>query len=307
MKRPTASQIRAFNEVAATGSFSRAAKALAVSQPAITAQVRAMEEAHDVRLFDRVGTGAELTAIGERLYRHTRQMRDTEKEAAVILHSARTLTIGELVIAAGAPGPAMSLIAAFRAHYPGVRLEMHFGNWQHVVNAVRDRKCDLGILTEAPQADDIFREALFEQSLVALIPEGHPLSRRQEVSLSELMDHPLLFRSGQSQTQKRLNGVLTKSGLRPQPLLWLESREAIYEACAQGIGIGFMFDAASTRADRVCRVKIREITDFFPEYAFCLRSNQSLRPVEAFLNLARDMQSALLRNSASGVSCPFPR
>ncbi|WP_128253715.1 LysR family transcriptional regulator [Falsirhodobacter deserti] len=291
MKRPTASQIRAFNEVAATGSFSRAAKALAVSQPAVTAQIRAMEEAHDVRLFDRVGTGANLTAIGERLYRHTRQMRDTEKEAAVILHSARTLMIGELTIAAGAPGPAMSLVAAYRDLYPGIRLEIIFGNWQQVVTAVRERKCDLGILTEAPHAEDIFRETLFDQALVALVPEGHPLAGRQEVALADLMDEPLLFRSGQSQTQKQLNRVLHQVGLKPQPLLWLESREAIYEACAQGIGIGFMFDAASTRADRVRRVKIAEIREFFPEHAFCLKSKRTLRPVEAFMNLASDQRS----------------
>lgn len=121
-----------------------------------------------------------------------------------------------------------------------------------------------------PQSDDIFREALVEQALVALIPDGHPLAARGEVSLADLMDQPLLFRSGQSQTQKRLNGLLQCVGMKPTPLLLLETREAIYEACAQGIGIGFMFDGASTWADRVRRVKIAEMPERFPEYAFCL-------------------------------------
>lgn len=299
MKRPTASQIRAFNEVAATGSFSRAARALSVSQPAVTSQIRALEEAHDVRLFDRVGAGANLTAIGERLYRNTRHMRDTEKEAAVILQSARTLMIGELTIAAGAPGPAMSLVAAYRQRYPGIRLEINFGNWQQVVTAVRDRKCDLGILTEAPQADDICREVLFDQTLVALVPEGHPFADRHEMTLADLMDQPLLFRSGQSQTQKQLSRMLHRAGLQPQPLLWLETREAVYEACAQGVGIGFMFDAASTRADRVRRVRIAEISEHFPEHAFCLQSKRSLRPVEAFMDIVRDHRSGSFMTSAT--------
>lgn len=288
MKRPTASQIRAFNEVAATGSFSRAARQLGVTQPAITAQVRQLESAYDVRLFERIGNGALATALGERLYQQTRQMRDTEREAATILQSAQALTIGELTIAAGAPGPAMSLVAAFRRHHPGIRVEIVFGNWQQVVMAVRERRSDLGILTEAPEGDDIVRERLLEQPLVALVPQGHALARRTSVSLVELCKEPLLFRSGHSQTQRRINDHLRRLGLSPRPAFWLESREAVYEACAQGLGIGFMFDAASTRNDRVCRVRIDELEQAFPEHVFCLRTNSTLRTVRALITLLNE-------------------
>ena len=149
MKRPSSAQIRVFNEIASQGSFSAAARALGISQPAVTAHIRAIEKSFDVKLFERTGSGAQLTQIGRRLFQLTATMRDTEREAAEILSRAHTLEIGELSIASGAPGPAMHLVSQFRQVYPGIQLQLFFGNWQQVVNAVRDRKVDLGLLTDA--------------------------------------------------------------------------------------------------------------------------------------------------------------
>ena len=112
MKRPTSSQIRAFNEVAATGSFSAAARALGLSQPAITSQIKALEEGFSVRLFERTASGSELTTLGHRLFQRTAAQREVERDAAEILLTARALEVGELSIAAGAPGPAMERHAA---------------------------------------------------------------------------------------------------------------------------------------------------------------------------------------------------
>ena len=283
MTRPTPTQLRAFNEVASTGSFSRAARSLGISQPAITAQIKSLEEAFEVRLFERTSTGAELTPLGDRLFQRTAELRDTERDAAGILLSSRAMEVGELSIAAGAPGPAMRHVAHFRRRYPGVRIDISFGNWQDVVTAVRDRQVDLGILTEAPSGSTILRRPLLMQSLVALVPATHPLARCRVLKLADLQNQPLLFRSGRSQTQRELNAALRAHGLTLEPLFWLESREAVYEAAAQGLGIGFMFDAATRRSDDVVRVPIHEIPGEFPEYAFCLATRASTDVVRAFM------------------------
>lgn len=288
LKRPTPSQLRAFNEVASLGSFSRAARALEVSQPAVTAQVRALEDSFDVRLFDRTGAGAELTPIGRRLFHRTSELRDTEREAAEILLSARNLEVGEMSIFAGSPMPSMRLIARFRDLYPGIRIRIQFGNWQQVMNAIRDRNADLGIVTEAPQGGEFERQPFVEQTIIALIPIGHPLARRDSISLTELRDEPLLFRTTQSLTQRKLNDALQAEDLHIEPLLVLETREAVYEACAQGLGIGFMYDAASTRLDRVVRVRIKELSGVhYPEDVFCLKSQRNLRAISALFSLAK--------------------
>ena len=285
MKRLSSSQIRVFNEVASQRSFSDAARVLGVSQPAITAHIRTIEKAYSVKLFERTGAGAVLTQIGRRLFHRTASMRDTEREAAEILERAYTLEVGELSIACGAPGPAMQLVSRFQKVYPGVRLQLLFGNWQEVVNAVRDRKADLGLLTDAPDADDIVKLPFYNQKIVALVPQDHPLACRQTLSLSELQNEPVLFRTEYSQTQRAINTVLNRNGLHIKPLLVLEAREAIYEACAQGVGIGFMFDGASTRCDGVIRIPVSQLPETHSEDVFCLASQRSLRVTDAFFSM----------------------
>lgn len=283
MKRPTAAQLRAFNEVATTGSFSRAARSLGLSQPAITAQIKALEDGFAVRLFDRTASGSELTALGHRLFQRTAEQRDVERDAAEILLTVRNLDVGELSIAAGAPGPAMQQVARFRQRYPGIKIDMSFGNWQDVVTAVRERRADLGILTAAPSGSEIFRAPVLYQSLVALVPRAHPYATRASLRLADLAGQALLFRSGRSQTQRELNLALRAQGLSLTPLFWLESREAVFEAAEQGLGIGFMFDAASGRSGGVVRVPIADIDQTFPEHVFCLHAKITSPTVSAFL------------------------
>lgn len=285
VKRPTSSQLRAFNEVAVAESFSKAAKALGVSQPAVTAQVRALEDAYDVRLFERTGSGAHLTQIGRRLFRRTSVLRDTEREAADILRSAQALEEGQLSIASGGPGPAMKLVAKYRKLYPGVSIQIEFGDWQDVVDAVRDRKADIGILTEAPRGEVFDCFPFVYQRIVALVPAAHPLATQKELSLAQLEHEPVLFRTDNSLTQRTVGQKLKSMGLKLRPFMVLQARGAVYEACAQGLGIGFMFDAASTRVDSVVRVPIKELDEKYSEDVFCLSAQRNLRTTQAFFEM----------------------
>ncbi|MGF1476475.1 MAG: LysR substrate-binding domain-containing protein [Geminicoccaceae bacterium] len=284
---PSLVQLRTFAEVAAQGSFSKAAQVLAVSQPAVTAQIRALEVRYATRLFDRTRSGALLTPIGQRLFERTAAIRDAELSATEVLAASATLQVGELRILAGAPGPAMTLIARFRRNFPGIRLSTGFGNWDEVVQGVRERQADVGILTEAPDDPGLVREPWLDQRIVALVPEGHPLSARRSVSLNELRHEPLLFRTKQSHTQKTIDRRLDLLGLRIEPLMVLAAREAIYEAAAQGLGIGFMFDAASSRSDGVVRIGIDELPDTYAEDVFCLQSQRHFRAISAFFEIAK--------------------
>lgn len=291
--QPTAAQLRCFNEVAAAGGFSAAARRLGVSQPAVTAQVRALEEMFRVQLFARTGRGAALTPLGRRLFDKTARLRDLEQAAADVLNQARALEVGELTIAAGAPGPAMRLIARFRARHPGVRINTIFGNWQEVVTAVQDRAADVGVLTEAPAETPFARTRVLVQKLVALAPQGHPLAAGAgPVSLAALAREPLVFRSGQSLTRRTVDARLAELGLAARPTMELETREAVCEAVAAGLGIGFMFDAASTRADRLARRTVAELPDDYAEHAFCLEGRRGYGPIRAFLDAAEALDDA---------------
>jgi len=117
-------QLRAFDAVVRTGSFTAAARRLHVSQPAVTNHVRALEEYYEVALFRRRGRGVEATALGERLATISHRLFTLEDEASELLSAHRGLARGTLSIAADGPYILIPLVAAFRARHPGVRVAL---------------------------------------------------------------------------------------------------------------------------------------------------------------------------------------
>ncbi|ANV25510.1 LysR substrate-binding domain-containing protein [Rhizobium lemnae] len=280
-------QLRAFNAVAKEGSFSSAARRLGLSQPAITAQVKALEQSYGVLLFERRGDGARMTPLAKSLFQETQELHVIEAVAADILGASSALKTGELNIMCGAPNPAMALISEFRRRYPGVRVTANFGNWHRVTTALYEQQCDAIILTGVPDDDSLTRIPYMEQRAVALVPAGHPLAKRgKPLSLHELADQPLIFRNDQSLTQSALNMAIRKSGVNLEPALSLGEREAVYEAVHQGLGIGFMFELAVSRAEsNVVRLPIMELNDVYVEHVACLTRNMRRHEVRALMAL----------------------
>ncbi|HJY77508.1 MAG TPA: LysR family transcriptional regulator [Burkholderiales bacterium] len=291
MRSVTYSQLRAFNAVAREGKISRAAKRLGVSQPAVTAQIRALERDFGVLLFERTGAGVRMTTLARTLFSQTETLTAVEEIAAEILSSQYALQAGEIAIAAGAPNPAMALITEFRRRYPGVRVTATFGNWAQVVSSVWDRRCDVAILTQAPREERLSVFPYRSQRIVALVPRGHKLaSPRRPLSLRDLAAERVIFRTPQSLTQKSVDARLRELGIPIDPVLVLEAREAVFEAVAQGLGIGFMFDLAVSRTDRVVHVPIKELQEAFTEDVFCLNVHRRRAAVSAVFDLALELK-----------------
>jgi molybdate transport repressor ModE-like protein len=289
MHKVSYAQLRAFNAVAREGSVSLAAQVLGVSQPAVSAHIRSLEEAFGVQLFVRTGRGTDLTSLGKALYAQSVSLNDIEEAATEILSSSNALKTGDLRVMCGAPNPAMALIAEFCRRYPGIRVTATFGNWDQVASAIFERECDVAILTQAPDDERVIRRRYVAQRIVALVPQKHRLAqRRKSISLCDLAKEPLIFRSDQSLTQNTVNDRFRELGLEIRPSLVLEAREAVYEAAAQDLGIGFMFEFASTRTDGVVRLPIKELPQTFTEDIFCLKPQFRRRAVAALFDLVAE-------------------
>ncbi len=278
-------QLRAFNAVAKEGSFSAAARRLGLSQPAVTAQIKAIEQSYGVLLFERTGDGARMTLLAKNLFQETRELSVIEEVATDILSASSALKTGELNVMCGAPNPAMALISEYRRRYPGVRINASFGNWHQVTTALYEQRCDAIILTGVPEDEALIRIPYMEQRAVALIPSSHSLARRNKpVSMHELTDQPLIFRTEHSLTQNALQKAMKASELEIEPALRLGEREAVYEAVLQGVGIGFMFELAVTRDDKdVTRVPVVELNELYVEHVACLSRNIRRREVRALM------------------------
>ena len=135
-------QLRAFNAVANESSFTKAARALGVSQPAVTIQIKALEESYGTALLLRRGHKVSLTELGLSLLDITRRIFSLEQEAEELLTEARHLRAGHLKVGADGPYFVMELLAAFIARYPGVRVTVAMGNSETVVRDLLDYRTD---------------------------------------------------------------------------------------------------------------------------------------------------------------------
>lgn len=285
-------QLRAFHAVATEGGFTRAARRLGISQPAVTVQVRALERAHGLRLFDRRGGAVELTDFGRALLSRTRRVFALLDEVDDMLQSAGALMRGRLELGADGPFAVMALIAAFRARYPQVQIQTRMGNTARVLRDLEEGRTDLAVLMlERPDAR-LAAIPLREDRLVALVSREHPWARRRRVSLDELDGQPMLFREQGSATRALLSAALERAGITAEMVLELGSREALREAVAAGLGIGCIFEGEIGRDDRHRLLALVRPELKATQYLACLPERRELRAVQAFLALADELASA---------------
>lgn len=288
--RPSYHQMRAFNAVMKEGNFSRAAKALGVTQPAITAQVRSLEDAFGVTLFERSGAVARPTRLAVRLFRETDQINDIEQVAADLLGASFTLQTGELSIVSGAPNLAMAAVAEYRRRHPGVRIVTAFGNWHDVTTTIYERRADVAILTSGPGGERLVQRRYAKQKIVALIQKSASAVRLEAISLAELTTRPLIFRTPESLTQMTLTKGFADAGLAvPEPAMIVESREAVLEAVKAGLGVGFAFSEASSLLEGLRQLPIRELPDDYWEDVFCLKTQYRRQVVRALFDVIDDI------------------
>ncbi len=257
-------QLRAFNAVAEHGGFSKAAHALNLTQPALSDHVRHLEQEFGVTLFHRRARSVEPTELGRRLLSVTQQMFGCERAARDLLTSASTLVTGSLSLAADAPDLAIKLIAAFRLRHPGILVTVSIANAQVCMERVLSNTVDAAI-TAAPQADNRLQSITLRRGpLVAMVPTASPLAARRGLRIAELAGQPLVFREPRSVTQRLLEDELVRAGLRVDPVLLVEGREALEEAVAHGLGLG-VIARAEFNGDR--RITILPLTDCRAEMA----------------------------------------
>ncbi|WP_419903266.1 LysR substrate-binding domain-containing protein [Kiloniella sp.] len=281
------SQLRAFDAVAREGSFSRAALLLNLTPPAVTIQVKTLEETYGLTLFKRSGGKATLTADGQDLYDKTRRFFIEEEEIRDHLSASSALDVGHLKISADGPHVALNIISLFRTNYPGIKLSVSLGNAESVREDVLAQRADVGITANCRGDDRLVIDELSVQSMVALVHKDHPLSGELEIGLSELKDEQLILRERGSNTRRVLDKEMKQLGLGYGNVLELGSREAVREAVAVGLGIGFLFEHEILGDDRTRAIFLKELRDSNRDMVVCLKSQLKRRAVEAFVAIAR--------------------
>lgn len=245
----TLTQLRAFAAVAATGSVRRAAEALVVSQPAVSAAVAALQRDVGVPLMAREGRGLCLTPAGAVFAGYARQVLGLVEEATAAaagqlypergrVRLAAVTTVGEHVLP--------PFLASFRASYPEAELTLEVGNRSRVWDLLEHREADLVIGGRPPRGGRLATLAIRPHALVVVAPAGSRPGRPGTVSIDELAGRVWLLREPGSGTRATAEELLEELGIAP-PTLTLGSNGAIRESVLAGLGITLLSRDAVTR------------------------------------------------------------
>ncbi|MRX32312.1 LysR substrate-binding domain-containing protein [Aminobacter sp. MDW-2] len=282
-------QLRAFHYVAVCGGFSRAAEMLFLTQPAISDQVRKLEEEYDVLLFNRHKKQVTPTASGLQLLEITRRMFDTEQQALELLSESRALRSGTLRIVADAAHHLLHILGQFRQKYPGIQVSVRAGNTETVISSLYSYEADIGVLGEIPTGRDFEIVKLNSTPIIAFVSTDHPLATAKSLSLHELSLLPLVMRERGSKTRAKLEDLASKEGYEFKPAIEAEGREAVREIVASGAGVGFVSAAEFGQDVRLVQISIAAPEMLMDEALICLKERSGGKLVRVFLDIARSM------------------
>jgi aminoethylphosphonate catabolism LysR family transcriptional regulator len=285
-------QLRAFHAVAQAGSFTRAAERLFLSQPAVSDQVRKLEEQYGVLLFNRTKRTVQLTELGERLLGITQRLYAVAAEAQELLSSSRALQTGRLTLAVDSPVHVLPFIARFNARYPGIRFNLVTGNTDEALARLFAYQADFAVLGRPVQDEALISLVLSSSPLLAFVAADHPWAGRESIVLADLDDQPLVLRERGSMTRQLIEEELQREGLRLRSAIEVEGREAVFETVAGGLGVGIVSAAEFGSSRSLCALPILDCRQRMTETLVCLREQGSRRIIETFLELVRSNPSA---------------
>ncbi|MEQ9257932.1 MAG: LysR substrate-binding domain-containing protein [Roseovarius sp.] len=281
------SQLKAFHHVALLGGFSRAAEALRLSQPAISEQVRKLEQDHDVLLFSRENRQVRLTEAGEALFRLTRPYFEAEAQIGEYLSQSGAAVAGELRVIADAAHHVTGLLRRVRARYPQITITLRGGNTGEILEELRAYNAEIGVIGDAPPGPDMQAVPLGSAEIIAfagpgLLPEG-----TESLPLEALARLPLVMREPGSKTRQKVEEAAARLGLKLAPAIVAEGREAVREMVAAGAGVGFVSRAELGEDHRLTPIRIAGLDLAMQETLVCLTQRQDLRLIRAVMEMAR--------------------
>ena len=280
----TPTQLRAFHLVAQEGGFSGAARAASLSQPTLSSQVKALEAAYGVRLFERQGRGVRPTELGQTLHAITSRLFAAEDEARELLGGAKSLTRGHLRIAADSASHVMPVLAEMRRRHGGITFTLRIGNSAEVLRALLDYAADIAVMARSTSDPRLHAAELRRDRLVLFVGTGHAWARRRRVPLAALEGKDIVLRERGSITREVFEAALAAAGVRPQSLFEVQTREAVREAVAAGFGIGVVFESELGEEHRFRAVTVSDAPLAVAEYAVCLQERRRLALVRAFFD-----------------------
>lgn len=235
-------QLETFLEVARHSSFSRAAEKRFRTQPAISSQIRALEEEVGARLFDRSGGKVALTAAGKVFQQYAEQTLESRKTMMVTVAEMERVPRGEIVVGAN-EGTCLHILpevfAEFKKLYPNVGVQISRLERAKILESIIDNSVDFGVVSAPVDDKRLTVVTIHRDELVMIAPPGHPLSQMKQATIADLVRFPLLLPKI-GRTRDALENLFHDRNLKAKIAMELDSSELLKRFVAADVGIGFI-------------------------------------------------------------------
>ena len=235
-------QIETFLEVARLSSFSRAAERRFRTQPAISSQIRSLEEEVGAKLLDRSGGRVAVTASGKVFQKYAEETIEQRRVMLIALAEMHQIPRGEIVVSAN-EGTCLHILpevfSEFKRQYPSVAVSVKRSEHQKILEAIIENSCDFGVVSMPIKDKRYTVVPIHRDELVVITPPKHPLASRSEASLAEIAQYPLLLPK-LGRTRDALETLFHERRLKPNISMELDSSELTKRFVAADVGISFI-------------------------------------------------------------------
>lgn len=292
-------QLHIFYTVAEKGSFSAAAQALHMTQPAVTMQIQSLEDYFGTKLLHRSTKKIELSEAGRTLLPHAKRsvelVRQTDEAMSAFtqklqgrLQLGASLTIGEYVL------PRM--LGPFAKQYPDISIVMKVMNTTQIMDEILKHQLNFGLIEAPVNHPDMIVEPVMQDELKLIVPAGHDLAGRGKVNLEDVMNYPFVLREEGSGTRQVMEGQLQKKKIDPSDMnvvMELGSTGAVKSAVEAGVGITMLSPSSVQHELALGLVHIVDIRGLeFKRQFYAIHLKSSLLPLSAvaFLGYLRQQE-----------------
>jgi DNA-binding transcriptional LysR family regulator len=300
-------QLRAFYQAAKCRNVSLAAKALFVSQPAVTAQIKLFEEDCGLKLFKKKGRNLYLTDEGKTLFNYARTIFEYEKKIEDAVEQMKELKKGSLRLGSARTYARYFmpfLLTGFRDAYPQIKIHFDEGSSLEMIHSLIDLKNEVVIIAKADDHPNIAYIPFSREELVLILPPNHHLADRDSIRFEQIAEMPIIMKDPGSGTRKLVDELFAKNNCTPNILMETGDAEIIKLLVQHGEGISFLVKeavAVELQENKLVTVRLKKHSIFLDVSIAYLKKQPLSPPAQAFLKSLENIGTKKKRFQGMGA------
>jgi LysR family transcriptional regulator, low CO2-responsive transcriptional regulator len=303
----TLRQLKVFEAVARHLNYTRAAEELHLSQPAVSMQVKQLEESLGVALFEQLGKRIHLTEAGQELLGYARTITQQLDELEGVLNRMKGLGGGRLRISVATTANYFipTLLGSFSRRYPDVTVSLDVTNRETLLRQLTENTVDLVVMGQPPAEADVVAQVFMDNPLVVVAPPDHPLAKEKKIPLARIQEETFLVRESGSGTRIAMERFFSERGMRLKTGMEVGSNEAIKQSVQAGLGLGLLSRATIEQELTLKRLVVLDVADLpimRHWYVVHRKGKRLSAAAEAFKQFLLKESAGLMDNEPNGIS-----